>query len=726
MRQLFLQKGKIAVEDVNPPLLNEHHVLVRVHYSFISTGTENATINASGKSLATKFVQNATSNTAKILGAVKEHGFAGTLALTREKLNHIMPLGYSCAGQVLAVGSRVERFRVGDYVACAGASSAYHADMVSVPQNLTVKVKDPAHLKQASMVALGAIALQGVRRANLQLGEKICIIGMGILGQLSLLFAKQAGCQVIAIEVQEKRLTLAKKLGADLCLNPLSIDVTRELEFYTGHQGVDATIITASSASGGIIQQAMQATRRKGRVVLVGDVKIDFDREPFYSKEIDFLISCSYGPGRYDGAYEQQSVDYPYSYVRWTENRNMAYFVDQISNSASQLDALIWQEFEINNATAAYEALQKENILGVVLSYQKQGKNQQDLLMHKNDVQEQAFAKPYIHHHGKLNTSVIGVGGFAKVKILPTIAKIKNTAIHSIIDANTANAITIARVYKAQRISNDYHKILGDDDVKVVVIATPHSLHAQQAIDCLQAGKAVLVEKPAAVTFEQLAALKSFFAMNTKSLFCADFNRSCSPFMTAIKDVVSKRTNPLMISYRMNANYLPKGHWIQSDEHRGRIIGEACHIFELFCFLTDAKPISITVHPVNPCTEDLLITDNLFATISMSDGSSCSLMYTSLGHLGIGKEYMEIFFDGKTIAMNDFLELTSYGLPKNFDKKVKSQDKGHDQLFQQFFNAAQSKDAPNPIPLERILMATELSLVADRLARHGGGIEYFS
>lgn len=660
------------------------------------------------------------------MGALKEHGMAGTFALAKEKIHKILPLGYSCAGQVIAVGSKVEKFRIGDYVACAGASFANHADMVSVPQNLVVLVKDPTILKQASLSAIGAIALQGIRRAQLQLGETVCVVGLGLIGQITMQLAKQSGCRVIGVDIQESRLMLAKKSGIVSCYNPLTTNVIREIEFATGHHGADATIITAASESGTIIQQAMLATRRKGRVILVGDVKIEFDRDPFYAKEIDFLISCSYGPGRYDPAYEQHGVDYPYSYVRWTENRNMAYFIELLEKKQLTVDPLVSREFSIHNAVNAYESLKKDNVLGIVLSYYVPGVSDSVADsggVKADDFDEPTKVRPYLHQQRTLNTCVIGVGGFCKVKILPIISKIKTAAMHSIIDVDTPTALSTAKAYKAQRVSNDFRKILNDDDIKVVVIATPHSYHTEQALACLKTGKAVLVEKPASVNFNQFYELKKFFAEHKNSLYCVDFNRSSSPFMREIKDVVKHRTNPLFITYRMNANYLSKDHWIQTESHRGRIIGEACHIFELFCYLTDAKPVSIVVNPLNSTTDDLLITDNVIATISMSDGSCCSLAYTSLGDAAIGKEYMEIFFDGKTIVMNDFLELRGYGLPKHFNKHTKTQRKGHEELFTQFFKAAQSADEPSPVPIERILMATEISLVVDKLARNGGGAE---
>ncbi len=727
MRQVFLQKGKIRIEEVDPPLVNDHHILVQISYSFISSGTEKATIDASGKSLIERYVHSASAHTFKVFGALKEHGFASTIALAKEKMGKLMPLGYSCAGQIVWVGSKVTKFCVGDYVACAGSLYANHADIVSVPQNLATKVKNPELLKYASLTAIGSIALQAIRRAKLQLGETVCIVGMGLIGQLIAQLAKHAGCRVIGIDIQQQRLDLASKLGTDTCLNPLSTDIVKELEYATNHYGVDTTILAASAQTGELLQQAMTITRRKGRVVLVGDIKIDFDRDPFYSKEIDLLISCSYGPGRYDQRYEEQNLDYPYAYVRWTENRNMAYFIELLEKQAITIAPLISHEFSIQKAAQAYQTFQKEKALGVIISYNESQQQtawnpytHPSLSKHYYD----GIFKPYTYPRGTINTAIVGAGGFAKIKIIPSFFSIKGVHIHSIIDTDTSNALTLARMYKAQRISNDYHKILGDDDINVAIIATPHAFHAEQAMDCLSAGKAVFVEKPAAISFEQYKKLTSFLESNKNALFCVDFNRSYAPFIKSIKSVVDHRTNPLMITYRMNVGYLPQNHWIQSDENRGRIVGEVCHVFDLFCSLTNAKPTSIAVSPVNPNTQDMPLTDNISAIVTMSDGSCCTLIYTATGNSAAGKEHMEIFFDGKTIIMSDFIDLKGYGLARSFNQHVKRQDKGHEQLYKEFIKTVSQPGYPLPIPIKQILTATELSLIADKLARAGGGFEY--
>ncbi|MFH1643550.1 MAG: bi-domain-containing oxidoreductase [bacterium] len=734
MKQLFLEKGKTLLQDVSVPLVGEGEILVKVHYSFISTGTELTTLSNSGKSILKKAASNLSENINKVFAAVKDNGITGATSLVRSKLKQLLPLGYSCSGRVIVIGRNVTRFKPGDFVACAGSGIANHAEIVVVPKNLAVKVRNESSLKYASLTTIGAIAMQGIRRADLKLGETVCVFGMGLIGQITAQLAKLNGAKVFGVDLYQDKLDLAQKLGTEKIFNANSQDLVKDINFASSHYGVDTTIVTATSASGEVLQQAMEITRRKGKVVLVGDVKIDFDREPFYSKEIDLLISCSYGPGRYDDSYEKGGKDYPYPYVRWTENRNMQFFMDLVQDKKIQVEPLISIEYEFENVNKAYESLRNENALGVVLSYQADSDFSKDvnLLIDKvyNDLKLDLIldhnVKKYEPTQNNLRTGFVGVGGFAKVKLLPLFSKIKNVDINSIVDQNLTASINIARQYQAKRFTSNYSQLVNDEEIDLAVIATPHKFHAQQSLDLLKSGKAVFVEKPAAVNFAQLEKLKDFFAVNKHSFYCVDFNRSFAPFNLAIKKELEKRTSPLMINYRMNAGFISRDHWIQSDENGGRIIGEACHIFELFCFLTDAKPIKIVASSLNPNRRDLLSTDNFSAQITMDDGSCCNLIYSSLGNPKMGKERMEIFYDQKSIVMQDYINLRGYGFPEFFDQKVKFADKGHKNLITQFISAAKELDGKSPIPFERIAVSTEISLIVDKLVREGGCCETLS
>ena len=718
MRQLFLKKGEVFLQEVPVPVLEDNNILVKVYYSFISSGTEISTLNLSEKSIVKKFAENSINNTKKVVENIKENGVLGTLALVKEKMNFINSLGYSCSGKVLAVGKSIEKFRVGDYVACAGSGFANHADVVSIPENLAVKVIDKSFLKQSSLTTIGAIAMQGIRRADLKLGEKVCILGLGLIGQITVQLAKLSGCQVFGIDLNQKRIELAKKNGADFVFNVNEIDAKKELDFASFHYKMDSTIITAASKSGSVIDLAMDITRRKGRVVLVGDVKLDFNRDVFYSKEIDFLISCSYGPGRYDNSYELYGKDYPYSYVRWTENRNMQLFASLIENGKLDINSLICDEFDLEKIDVAYNYLKENKALGIVLNYNQEKPDSKKVI--KKDIKISTNKCS----NEKINVGFVGVGGFAKIKLLPILSKNKNINICSVIDTNSTSLLNIANLYKAKKIGNDLQKLIEDDDINLIVIATPHKLHFNQTISSLKKRKAVFVEKPAVVSFDQLKFLQNFLNENKNCYYCVDFNRSFAPFNLAIKKELKKCNNPIIIHYRMNSGFIPKEHWIQDNENRGRIIGEACHIFELFCFLTDSKPLSISVHSLSSLEKDILANDNVVISLNMNDGSCCSLIYTAIGNSAVGKERMEIFFDGKSIVMEDYLTLNGFGLPVSFNKKVNFADKGHEDLLFKFVENIKNLKFEVPIPFERIFIATKLSLIADKLAREGGGYEH--
>lgn len=714
MRQLFLDKSLIAIKEVCQPNLDEHSVLIAVRYSCVSPGTENATI-AHAQSLSTLFTQ-MPSKVMKIIQSITQHGVEGTRALIRERLSGLtQQLGYSCAGQVVAIGTKVTKFRAGDFVACAGAGYANHAEFVAVPQNLVVHVPNEQLLPAASMTTLGAIALQGWRRADLQIGESVCVLGLGLLGQLTVQLAKSAGCEVIGIDIIEDRIQLAKKFGADKIINASKENSMAEMMAATAHQGVDCTIITAASTSNALMQQAMEITRKKGKVVLVGDVGLGLERNPLYKKEIDLLISCSYGPGRYDHSYEQENIDYPYAYVRWTENRNMQAFISLLEKKLLNIDDLLAEYVPLEKAPEAYAQLQSKKKLALIIDY---GKPSQIENCQLDEIKEPKFVPAVA---SKVRVGFVGAGGFAKVKLMPIVARLPNVKINAIVDTNIANSISISKVYAASRALSDDRALFHDNLVDAVVIASPHKFHCDQALTALQNGKAVFLEKPMVTDFDQLDRLYAFLQRNPSIPFCVDYNRSFSPFIQKIKDAVSARKSPLMIHYRMNAGFIPKDHWVQTRIGAGRIIGEACHIFDLFYFLTDARPIAVSVEAIRPKNDDLFPTDNFSAQVNFSDGSVCTLLYTALGNPGLGKERMEVYFDSKTIVMDDYKTIQGFGLPLSFNEACSSPDKGHEYLLHLFFETIQQPAYKPIFTLNRLYDVAKLTLIIDQLACAGGG-----
>lgn len=718
MRQLFLEKGTVAIKEVCEPLLDDHSILVSVHYSFISSGTEIASIVHAKQSV---LFSNVPQKIKQLFESIAMQGADQANDLMQGRLQRMaQQLGYSCSGQVIAIGKKVQSVRVGDFVACAGAGVANHADIVCVPEHLIVKLSDERHLKGASIVAIGAIALQGIRRAELQIGETVCVIGLGLLGQLTVQLAKNAGCRVVGIDIVQERLDLAASLGADKVFNCAEQNVVDDVKYFTNQYGADATIITAASKSDTVMQQAMEMTRKKGTVVLVGDVGLHLEREPFYAKEIDFKISCSYGPGRYDAAYEK-GQDYPYAYVRWTENRNMQAIVTLIEQGALAIDRIITTQINFHDIAKVQQEFAQQHGLGAILWY-KDSKHTAHHAVQKEFAleapQEIRFTPA---RRNELNVAVIGAGPFAQSTLMPIMRNIRNVNITTVVDANVANSIGVSHQYGAACALVNDTDLFSYNEVDAVLIASRHKLHAEQSLRALQQGKAVFLEKPMVTDFEQLEQFRAFLKRHPSIPFCVDYNRSFAPFITKIKRAIAQRSSPLVIHYRMNAGFIPKEHWIQTESGAGRLIGEACHIFDLFCFLTEAKPRSVSVEALQSSHDNLFPTDNFSVQISFNDGSICSLLYTSLGDSGLGMERMELFFDSKAIVMDDYMSLRGYGLPKAFNDYVQEPDRGHRALIGGFFNGLLREEYKPLISHERLLSVAELTLIIDKLACEGGG-----
>jgi predicted dehydrogenase/threonine dehydrogenase-like Zn-dependent dehydrogenase len=718
MRQVLIRKGNLFLDNVPSPLVEPGYILVEVAYSLISTGTELLSVQSSGESLVKKALGQP-EKVKKLWNFIREQGVEKAVDKVRGKLEEVSPTGYSCSGIVVQVGEGVTDIRSGDRVACAGAGVANHAEIVLVPRNLVVTVPDACGLKNAASMTLGAIAMQGVRRADPRLGEIVAVIGLGLLGQISVQLLKVAGCQVIGFDKDPRRVAMARQLGADYSFVSSDVDVSIEVRHLTDDHGVDATIITAASQSDTIVQQAMEITRKKGRVVVVGAVGLGLNRSPFYEKEIDFLISCSYGPGRYDELYEKKGQDYPYAYTRWTENRNMKEYLRLVGEGKVQLGAILEREYDLSQAPLAYRELQAapEKPLGVILHYPSADESDRT---HKMETKVVLHSRQI---NDKVRIAVIGAGGFAKGMHLPNLRKLPNLYhIRAIVSNTGSNAKIAAQQFNADYASTNYQDVLDDPDLDAVLICTRHHLHAQQAMQAAQAGKAILLEKPMALTKEELDKLTEVL-QETKVPFMIGYNRRFSPAIRRTKEIIDSRKNPLMIHYRMNAGYLPPEHWIQTKEGGGRIIGEACHIFDLLQYLIGTPMKELNAFALASKSEHILGSDNVSVTIKYEDGSVATLLYTALGSPDFGKEYMELYSDGKVLVLDDYRSLRVYGSSEK-GWMASAQDKGHLEELRVFASCTLKKQSNDyPIALEQLFETTKISIVVSNLLTRASGPE---
>jgi len=712
MKQILINKGEITIDEVPAPTVANNSVLVKVGYSLISAGTEMAGVVSSGESILQKELKQP-EKLRKVLDTVKTQGLLQTVDIVKSKLESPKPIGYSCAGIVVEVGKSIEDIKPHDKVACAGAGYANHAEFVCVPRNLVVKVPDNLSLKEAASVTLGAVAMQGARRAGLTFGETVTVIGLGLIGQILVQILKVAGCRVVGIDLVKSRVELAQSLGMDYGIvagedNPV------ELVFKYAGLGADATIITAATQSDLPVQQAMEITRKKGKVVVVGDVGLHLKRSPFYEKEIDFLISCSYGPGRYDETYEGEGIDYPYAYVRWTENRNMQEYLRMLAEGKVNFGALISREYDVADAPEAYRVLKEseDKPLGVLLKY---GSEEASIEPGLSGFARKVLvnARP-IKKEGTINVAVIGAGSFARGVHLPNLRKLSDLYnIYAIVTRTGNNAKQVAKRFGANCCTTDYQGILRDANVDMVLISTRHNLHAKIAMEAAKAGKAIFLEKPMALNQEELDELVKVLEENQVP-FMVGFNRRFSPLAVRAKEIISQRQRLLIINYRVNAGYVPIDHWIHTEEGGGRIIGEACHIFDLFNYFTDSELGGVDVSAISPKTADISPHANFTTSLKYCDGSVCTLTYTTLGTKELGKEYLEIYVDGMVLVIDDFRKLRVYG-SRTKGMKSRAVQKGHLEELKEFARCVKGESG-FPITFEHLISATRISfLVNDKI-----------
>jgi predicted dehydrogenase/threonine dehydrogenase-like Zn-dependent dehydrogenase len=676
MKQIFLSRKGIELKDVPEPLIENGKVLVKNFYSCVSPGTEIASLSSQKKNTFRKIVEKP-EVLKSLINVLKKKGIKNTSGIISRKLGEFYELGYSSAGIVEKVGEGVKNFSKGDLVACTGGGFASHAEKILVPENLVVRVKKKENLSFYSTVALGSIAMHAVRRSKTNIGETSLVVGMGFIGQIAMQILRAAGSEVYGIDPNENFINKSKNNGFINVYKSFE-ELSKEIPQDVIGLGFDSAIITASNKAEDIINKTFRLCRKKSRVILVGDVDIKINREEIYFKEIEFSVSASYGPGRYDLSYEIEGRDYPLEYVRWTLNRNMKSYVNLIDNKKINLKNLIDKVEPIELAKQAYSAFEKRNRpISTLFKYNP-----------KND---KVIKTKFIFtkkNRGSVSTAVIGVGGFSNEIIIPNLLRLKKyNSLDYLCVKKPLSYLNTSSFYKNIKVINDYDTLLKKKLLDVVFISTRHNSHWQLTKKALLKKKHVFCEKPFCISVNELKEIKSFFTKKKSSpILVSGFNRRFSKSAQILKDFVKKSDHPIFLNYTVNADKLPPNSWIYSNEGGGRNIGEACHFYDLILFLIECDYTKIDVNSINSDVKNFHKTDNFFVTIKFNNGSIAQLNYNSVGSDNGIKEIIEIKNYNRTIIMENFQKIIE---TSNFQKKViyssKFPDKGYQNQYESFF-----------------------------------------
>lgn len=693
--------GELFVDDVPSPALRPGGVLVATEYSIVSAGTERSKVDLARKNIVAKAIARP-DQVRKVLASVRREGLQATYHKVMNKLDALSPLGYSTSGRVVAVGAGCEQFSVGDLVACGGAGYANHAELVWVPGNLCAPVPAGVDPADAAFATIGAIALHGVRQAEVRLGETVVVIGLGLLGQLSVQLLAASGCRVIGVDIDPWKIELARTSGAERALLR-SDDVVAHTLAATRGRGADAVIITAATPNNDPFVLAGEIARDRAHVVLVGAVPIEIPRSPYYEKELDVRLSRSYGPGRYDAQYEEKGLDYPIGYVRWTENRNMEAFLDAVASKQVRLAGLLTHRFTLDDAERAYDLLaggRAERFLGIALCYPARP---------SAPTIETIPSGTAVPPRGRVRVGFVGAGSFAGGTLIPLLADLPGVTLARVCTASGLSARDAAVRHEFAASSNDAETIFGDRDINAVVIATRHDSHAALAREALAHDKAVFVEKPLALTRDELAGVIA--AARTNPALAVGFNRRFSPHTERVRRVFERRAGALVIAIRVNAGPIPAGSWIHDPAAGGgRLLGEGCHFVDLAGAIAGVRPRTVRAVGIGSADPASRLRDNFTIAIEYVDGSIATIVYTSKGDPALGKERIEVFGDGVAAVIDDFhtSTITRAGGTERYRTK---QDKGHREQLARFVAMA-SLGGPPPIPLAELEASTLATIAA--------------
>ncbi|MFA5874581.1 MAG: bi-domain-containing oxidoreductase [Anaerolineales bacterium] len=726
MKQVMqnMRDGKTIVAEVPAPTPRPGQALVRVAASLVSAGTERMLVEFAEKSLVGK-ARSRPDLVRQVMDKMKREGVLPTVQAAFNRLDQPMALGYSSAGTIISLGDRMEGFKVGQRVACAGGGYAVHAEYNVVPRNLLTPLPDSVDFESAAFTTLGAIALHGFRLAEPQIGETVAVIGMGLLGLLASQIAAASGCRVFGIDTNLERVTLASSLGLSACLRDQAVD---SAQAFTANRGFDVVLICADTSSNDPVELAAVIARDRARVVATGAVGLSFPRKIYYEKELSFVNSRSYGPGRYDPSYEENGRDYPIGYVRWTEGRNFQAVVDLMASGRLKVAPLISHRYPIEKAAEAYEVItgkSKEPFLGILLTYGE-----------KEELKSKKVEFPGVHRPSSaVKLGVLGAGLFANVTLLPAIKKIPDIELVGIASAGGLHAQHSAKKFGFAYATSSDDEILNDPNINTVAILTRHDLHADLVVKAMQAGKHVFVEKPLAIDEigldKVIAALTIDHGPQTETngssstvhgLLTVGFNRRFAPLAIKLSTFLTNRTEPLHVHYRVNAGTIPLNHWTHDPaQGGGRVIGEGCHFVDFLAFLAGAAPVSVSAHALPDGGK--YREDNLSMTFTFPDGSIGVVDYLANGDKSFPKERIEVFCGGRVAVLDDFrtLEMVHDGR-RTVTKKA--QDKGWYSEWVVFVRAIREGSQP-PIPYEQLVGVTKATFAAMESLRRGQNVNIY-
>ncbi len=677
--------GKIELVETPVPFCEEGKVLVENKNSLVSIGTEKLMMDFAKKSLLGK-AKERPDLVKQVINKVKTEGLMEAYKQSIARLEEPVPLGYSSAGTIREVGKNVNEFEVGNKVACAGPGYASHAEVIAVPQNLCVKIPEGVSFTEASFVALGAIALHSVRVSEAKVGENIVVIGLGLLGQITVQILRAAGCNVLGMDIDPQKLQLAKSFGINETSD--SKNIIRKTKEFTQGNGADAVIIFASTKSNEPIEQAVEIARAKGKIIAPGLINLNLPRKIFYEKELELIVSRSLGPGAYDEQYEKKGIDYPISYIRWTEKRNMKAFLNLVKEKKVKLQPLITHQFKIENALSAYNMIleRKEKYVGVILEYKEnKEKFKKKIVLRKEKTSKKK---------DKINIGLIGAGLFTKGTLLPILKDIKDINLKGISATAGSSIERLSKKFNFEYITTDYKNVLKDENIDAVIITTRHNLHAKFIIEALQAGKDVFCEKPLCINENQLEEILRTYSASKNRLMIG-FNRRFSPFSQFIKDEFEKNS-PMVISCQVNVGFIPKESWVHNPKiGGGNIIGEVCHFVDLIQYFTNSLPERVNAYSLSSPREDTISENNIVVNLKMKNGSIANIVYNTLGNKSYSREKIEIFVGGKVGIIDNFKKAEVYKLGRKQTKKSFGVDRGHKNEYETFFKCLkENKEMP--------------------------------